>query len=173
MKATAVLVTVVIAVPLQLTLARYTVGGRWVFDLVLVGVVFASLNWGPVAGMLAGTAGGLIQDVLADDIVGIGGLAKTIVGFGAGAIASQFVVARPGSRVALLIGASLVHRMMIVALHALVDQHWPGMPWAAMLGETGINAVCGLAAFLARDGLPGAVARGRQATRTGLRRREW
>ena len=53
------------AVVLQVTLARYTVGGRWVFDLVLVGVVYAALLWGPVAGMLAGTIGGLLQDWLA------------------------------------------------------------------------------------------------------------
>ena len=42
-----VLVTVVVAVVLQVTLARYTVGGRWVFDLVLVGVVYAALPVGP------------------------------------------------------------------------------------------------------------------------------
>ena len=64
MKLTSVLLTVLVAVVLQVTLARYTVGGRWVFDLVLVGVVFAALQWGPVAGMMAGTLGGLLQDVL-------------------------------------------------------------------------------------------------------------
>ena len=38
----------------------------------------------PVAGMLAGTLGGLLQDMLSGGIVGVGGLAKTLVGFAAG-----------------------------------------------------------------------------------------
>jgi rod shape-determining protein MreD len=172
-KATSVLATVVVAVVLQLTLARYTVGGRWPFDLVLVGVVFAALNWGPVAGMLAGTAGGLIQDALSDEIVGSGGLAKTAVGFLTGAIGAQFVVARPAARTVLLAGASLVHRFLILGLHALIDQHWPGVPWTAMLGETAINSICGLVAFQASESLPGAVARGRQSRRSGLEKRQW
>ena len=57
MRVTWVLVTVFVAVTLQVTLARYAVGGRWVFDFVLVGVVYAALQWGRVAGMLAGTVG--------------------------------------------------------------------------------------------------------------------
>ena len=34
--------------------------------------------------MLAGTLGGLLQDVLAGGIVGVGGLVKTLVGFADG-----------------------------------------------------------------------------------------
>jgi rod shape-determining protein MreD len=172
-KATSVLLTVAIAVTLQLMLARYTVGGTWLFDLVLVGVVYAALTWGPVAGMLAGTCGGLIQDVLSNDIVGTGGLAKTIIGFTTGALGAQFVVVRPAPRLLLFAGASFLHRLTILGLHALVDQHWPGMPWAAMLGETGLNSVCGLVAFRASDGWPGLWNKGREARRSGLKRREW
>ena len=42
MKLTSVLLTILVALILQVTLARYMVGGRWVFDLVLVGVIFAA-----------------------------------------------------------------------------------------------------------------------------------
>ena len=98
MKAMGLLLTIVVSVVLQVTLARYTVGGRWVFDFVLVGVVFAGLQWGPVAGLFGGTIGGLLQDVLSGQIVGVGGLAKTIVGFAAGVIGTQFVLTRPQAR---------------------------------------------------------------------------
>jgi rod shape-determining protein MreD len=172
-KATAVLVTVAVAVALQLALARYTVGGRWLFDLVLVGVVFAALNWGPVAGMLAGTAGGLIQDVLSDDIVGTGGLAKTLTGFASGFVGSQLVVARPAARAGVVAAASVVHRLLILGLRSLIEQKWTGVPWTAILGEMALNAVCGLVAFVASDRLPGVVARGRQSRRSGISRREW
>src|SRR5205085_11055324 len=73
MKSAGVLLTIIVSVILQVTLARYTVGGRWVFDFVLVGVVFAGLQWGPASGIVGGTVGGLLQDVLAGQIVGVGG----------------------------------------------------------------------------------------------------
>jgi rod shape-determining protein MreD len=172
-KATYVLVTVVVAVVLQLTLARFTVGGRWLFDLVLVGVVYAALNWGPVAGMLAGTAGGIIQDALSDDVVGLGGLAKTVVGFLVGVVGTQFLVARPAGRTVLMAAASLLHRLLIVGLHALIDLKWPTVPWPAILGETALNSVCALIVFQASEALPGAMARGRQSRRSGLSKRQW
>ena len=56
MKITAVIGVVLLAVTLQVAFARYMIGGRFVFDLVLVGVVFAALQWGPVAGMFAAVA---------------------------------------------------------------------------------------------------------------------
>ena len=171
MKVTSVLLTVVIAVTLQLLIARYATGGRLLLDLVLVGVVYAALKWGPVAGMLAGTCGGLIQDVLSNDIAGTGGLAKTIIGFTTGVLGTQFVVARPAGRMVVVAGASLLHRITILGLHALVDQHWPGLPWAAMLGETGLNSLCGLVAFQVGEGWPGFLKRSRHARGTGIRRR--
>jgi len=172
MRATSILLTMVLAITLQLMLARYTVGGKWLFDLVLVGVVYSALNWGPVAGMLAGTFGGLIQDVLSNDIVGTGGLSKTIVGFTTGALGAQFVVARPAGRMLLVAGASFLHRVIILGLHALVDQHWPGMPWTAMLGETGLNSICGLVLFQASERFPGFWNKSREGRRSGIRR-QW
>ena len=50
-------------------------------DLVLVVVVYVALTTGPVSGMLAGSVAGLIQDALSSGVIGIGGLAKSIVGF--------------------------------------------------------------------------------------------
>jgi rod shape-determining protein MreD len=172
-KPAAILATVVVSVFLQATLARYTVGGGWAFDLVLVGVVFAGLEWGPVAGILAGTIGGLLQDTLAGDIVGIGGLAKTVTGFLAGLIGTQFVLARPQARVLVAAAATIVHRVMIVGLHALIDQRWPGLAWGAMLAETGVNTACALVLFAASSAAPGLITRQRMSRRSNLSRRQW
>jgi rod shape-determining protein MreD len=168
-----VLLTVLVAVMLQVTLARFTVGGRWTFDLVLVGVVYAALNWGPVAGIVAGTVGGLLQDALSSGVVGVGGLAKTLVGFAAGEIGGQFVLVRPQGRMLVVALASIVHRGLVLLLYALIDQHWPGVQWTAILGETVINAGCGLLAFQAAQVLPGLAARGRAGRRSTLSRRRW
>ena len=74
MRLTRVMAIVIGAVALQIVLARYAVGGRFTFDLVLVGVVFVALQSGAVAGMLGGTVGGLLQDVASGGIVGVSGL---------------------------------------------------------------------------------------------------
>ena len=173
MKTWSVLLTMTIALLLQAALARYTIGGRWHFDLVLVGVMYAALSGGAAAGLLAGLVGGLALDCLSTGIVGIGGLAKTWVGFLAGAFGSQFVVVKAPTRTAFVALATLLHRGILLGLQGLIDQQWPSVPWAAMLGETGLNALAGFIAFKATEVLPGAMERGRLSRRSTLGRRRW
>lgn len=173
MKLTSVLLTTLVAVLLQVTLARYTVGGRLVFDFVLVGVVFAALQSGPVAGILAGTVGGLLQDMLAGEIVGVGGLAKTLVGCVSGIVGTQFVLARPQARMLIVAVASVAHRLVILVTHALIEQHWPGVPWRALAVEMLINSGAALIAFQVATGMPGLVSRQRLNRRSSLSRRQW
>jgi rod shape-determining protein MreD len=173
MKLMWVLATIAVAIVLQVTLARYAVGGRWVFDLVLVGVLYAALQWGPVAGMVAGTLGGLAQDVLENGIVGVGGLVKTLVGFAAGAIGTQFVIARAQARMVIVAIATIVHRVLLFGIVALIEQQWPSLPWTAMLWETAMNTLFSVVAFAAAEAMPGLVARGRESRRSSFSRRQW
>ena len=173
MRALRVLLTVVLALTLQMTLARFAVGGRWVFDLVLVGVVYAALYWGPVAGMWTGTLGGLMQDALSGDVIGLGGFAKTVAGFGAGVAGGQFIVARPFARAGTVAAVTVVHRLIIIGMLAAVDQEWKGVAWAALLMEVGLNATAGFVAFQLTDRLPGAVRQSRERRRPSLSRGRW
>jgi rod shape-determining protein MreD len=172
-KIASVMAVVLVSVLFQVALARYTVGGRFVFDFVLVGVVCAALQWGPVAGILAGTMGGLLQDVLAGEIVGIGGLAKTLVGCAAGIVGTQFVLARPSARMIVVAVATVVHRLTLLALHGLIEQHWPAVSWTAMLAETAINAGVALIVFQAAAALPARLARQRAGRRTSFGKRRF
>lgn len=173
MRLTRILLTVAVALILQMALARYAVGGRWVFDLVLVGVVYAALCWGPVAGMWTGTLGGLMQDALSGEVVGLGGFAKTVAGYGAGVLGAQFIVARPLARSGAVAIATIVHRLIVVGLLATVDRDWPGFSWTAMLMETGLNAAAGLIAFQLTEMVPGAVRQSRERRRSAFSRRRW
>lgn len=173
MKFTSVILTVVAAVFLQVVLARYTVGGAWSFDLVLVGVVFAALQWGPVAGIVAGTLGGLLQDLLSGQIVGLGGLTKTIVGFISGAVGTQFLLTQPSGRMMVAAAASVMHRLAMLALRGLVEQQWPAVSWLSVGVETAINSVCALVLFQLTAALPGVVERQRMSRRSSLSRRQW
>lgn len=173
MKFTVVVLTVIVSVVCQAVLARYTIGGSWVFDLVLVGVLFAALQWGPAAGLVAGTIGGLLQDLLSGGIVGVGGLAKTIVGFCAGVVGAQFVLARPQARSIIVAAGTLIHRGLMLALTGLIEQHWPGVSWGTMLGETVLNTLAAFVLFQVASAWPGAMERHRGNRRTSLGRRQW
>jgi rod shape-determining protein MreD len=168
-----VVVAVLVSVVLQATLARYMVGGRWVFDLVLVGVVYAALQQGAVAGMLAGTLGGLLQDTLSGGILGVGGLTKTVTGYVTGGLGTQFVVSKPYAKAVIVAAATVVNRVMNIGLDGLIHQAWPVVSWFAILGEVGANTVFGFVVFAAAAALPDAMSRGRFSRRSTLSRRQW
>jgi rod shape-determining protein MreD len=165
-----IVLTVGIALVLQMVVARFTIGGHWIFDLVLIAVVLSGFEWGPPAGILAGTIGGLAEDLLSGGVVGVGGLAKTLVGFAAGAIGTQFVLTTAPGRTLILAGASVVNRLLMLALYGVIDQQWPRVSWTGMLTETAINSLCGWLVFHGLNTLPGTLERRRSGGRLGSSR---
>lgn len=172
MKSAAVVGVIAVAVTLQMSLARLTGGGRIAFDLVLVAVVYVALRWGPTAGVLGGTVGGLLQDALSGRTVGVGGLAKTVVGFAAGVIGSQFIVTHPLPRMLLVAGATVVARLIVLGLFGLIDLRGPDVSWLALLTETLLNALAAFVVFQGSESLPGMLRRGR-ARRSSFGKRKW
>lgn len=168
-----ILASVAVGVVLQGTLARYMVGGRWVFDLVLVGVVYAALQQGALAGLLAGTVGGLIQDSVSGGILGVGGLTKTLTGYFTGGLGTRLVVSKPAAKALIVAGATVLNRLMTIGLDAMIHQAWPPVSWTAILGETAANTIAGFIAFSAALMLPGAMSRGRLRHRSSWGRRQW
>jgi DMSO/TMAO reductase YedYZ molybdopterin-dependent catalytic subunit len=96
-----------------------------------------------------------------------------LVGYAAGVIGAQFVLAKPQARTIIVAGATVVHRLAIIGLNALIEQHWSGVPWTAILGETVLNGLAALVAFQAMEALSGAVERGRARRRSTFTRRNW
>lgn len=169
MKAAAVLLAISVAVALQTTLAGFVVRGTVAIDLVLVVVVYVALTSGSVTGLLSGAAAGLVQDALSSGVIGIGGLAKTIVGFLAGVVGTQFIVAQSLPRFVVFFGATLLHAIVFIGLYVLLDLRQFGSPYAAVAGQAMGNAVVGVVAFELAELLPGAVER-RRGARIRLRR---
>jgi rod shape-determining protein MreD len=139
-------------------------------DLVLVVVVYAALTSGPVTGLLTGTFAGLVQDALSIGVIGMGGLAKTVVGFLAGIIGRQFIVAQAPSRFVVFFAATVLHAVLFMGLYELLGLRDFGTPYAAVLEQAFGNAVVGVVAFQVLELLPSAVER-RRLTRAGPRRR--
>jgi len=157
-----------LALALQTTLGRFFTGPL-IVDLVLVVVVYAALAGGPVAGLLVGTFAGLAQDTLSTGVVGVGGLAKTVVGFLAGVVGTQFIVAQAPPRFVVFFVASLLHAAIFMGLHEVLDLRDFGFPYATIVEQALANALVGLIAFQAAELLPGMVER-RRMTRGGPRR---
>src|SRR5829696_4951058 len=121
MKAAGVLLALVGALALQTTLSGLTITGARMVNLAVVAVVYVALVYGPVTGLMAGTAGGLAQDALAGGIVGVGSLSKTIVGFLAGLLGSQFIVSHWFPRLVMFDSASVRHEVCYQGLFALIE----------------------------------------------------
>lgn len=169
MKAAGVIVAIVLALALQTTLARFIVRGVVAVDLVLVVVVYVALTSGPVTGLISGATAGLVQDALSTRVIGIGGLAKTVVGFLTGIVGTQFIVAQPLPRFVVFFSATVLHELVVIGLGALLDQQQFGTPFAAITGQAVGNAVVGVIAFQLAELLPGAMER-RRAARSRIRR---
>jgi rod shape-determining protein MreD len=168
-KAIFVIVAVAAALALQTTAARFLVRGSMAVDLVLVVVVYVALTSGPATGLLSGTFAGLVQDALSSSVIGIGGLAKTIVGFLAGIIGTQFIVSQPLPRFVVFFGATVLHAAVFMGLYVLLDLRHFGTPYAAVTGQAAGNAIVGVVAFQLVELLPGAMER-RRAQRMRIRR---
>jgi len=160
-RAAGVLIAIALALALQTTLARFVVGGTAAIDLVLVVVVYVALTTGPGTGMLAGSVAGLIQDALSSGVIGIGGLAKSLVGFLAGMIGQQFIVTAALPRFVMFLAATVVHSAVFMGLYAVLDLRTFERPYAAVLSQAIGNAAAGMIAFTIIEALPGVVERRR------------
>jgi rod shape-determining protein MreD len=154
-----------LALALQTTLTRFLVGGTAAIDLVLVVLVYVALTSGPVTGMFAGSLAGLIQDALSSGIIGIGGLAKSVVGFLAGAIGQQFIVTAALPRLVMFVAATVVHAAVFMGLYALLGLRSFPSPWAAVASQAAGNAAIGMIGFTLVESLPGVLERRRMKRR--------
>ncbi len=159
-----------VALALQTTLASAGAGVGAPVDLVLVVVVAVAVASGPIAGLWAGTVGGLLQDALSGGVIGVGGLAKTLVGYLVGLAGSQFVIARLWHQVLVFFFASLVHAGCFIGVYRLTFDEGTMTSYGAVLTQATANAAIGVAVAVAIQVGPGAFAR-RRLRRRSLSRR--
>jgi rod shape-determining protein MreD len=123
-------------------------------DLVLVVVVWTALQFGPAAGLLTGAAAGQAQDVLTAPIIGVGGFSKTLVGFGAGVLGSQFIVANALPRFVVLAVGAVVNEIVFLGLYAAIERRGFDMPWRQAGARALATAVVGIALMIASNAIP-------------------
>jgi rod shape-determining protein MreD len=172
-KAAGVMLALAGALALQTTLAGLTIGTTTVVNFVLIAVIYSALAFGPVGGLLAGSAGGLVQDALAGGIIGVGGFAKTLVGFVVGVLGAQFIVAHALPRLVMFFAGTIIHELCYQALFTLVESKSFRMAWSPTLIQAAINSVIGVLTFMIIDAVPGVMARRRARGGATLGRRRF
>ena len=155
MKIAASLLAIAVALALQTTLASLVIRGTAALDLVLIVVVYLSLISGPVSGVLLGSAAGLAQDALATGIIGIGGLAKTVVGFVAGFLGTQFILTAPLSRFVVFVLTTLLHAAIFMGLYTVLEIRHFDSPWGPVLSQAVGNGFLGVVGAQVVELLPG------------------
>lgn len=126
----------------------------WI-DLPLVATVYAALAGGRVAGLLGGTAVGLVQDAVTGGVLGIGGLAKSLAGFLAGVAGTQFIVTQTAPRLLVFGGATALHAVVFLGLYQMLGLRHVDRPLVDVLVTAALNGIVGTAALELLDALPG------------------
>jgi rod shape-determining protein MreD len=125
-----------------------------IFNLpLLVTIFFAVARRRPIPGLLTGAAVGTLQDVFAGSLIGLNGIANTIVGYMASSLGLRIDVDNPGSRFLMTLAFCLVHRVLYMVIdRGLVGANDPWM-WGHNLVSALINALVAVVLFAGLDRL--------------------
>jgi len=141
-------VAIVAALLLQSALTRLAPEQARVLDPLLLVVVYCALSGGELLGMLAGAAAGWVQDVhFGGSVLGVGGLAKLMVGFATGLAGAHLLLTGLAPRLLVVFAATLLDALLFERLAALFGLRTHELSYAGLLARASLNAVAGAAAF--------------------------
>ncbi len=124
------------------------------FDLpLLVVIFFAMARRSPMAGLLTGAAVGLLQDSLTGHDIGLNGIAKTVVGYGASSLGVKLDVENAGTRLLITVAFYIINKVLYFTVaRGLLSQdvHWS---WPHELINAVVNGLLGVFLFAAMDKL--------------------
>jgi rod shape-determining protein MreD len=116
-----IILTIFIVLLLQMLLPNYLPFFRYV-DLPLVVTVYFGLQRAPMLGMLTGTALGLGGDRVAGGILGVGGFAKTLIGYLVAVASVRFALENPLARLAIMAVSSAANTVLFIGLYLMLEQ---------------------------------------------------
>jgi len=123
-----------------------------IFDLpLLVTIFFGMARRNPMSGLLTGGAIGLVQDALGHYPIGVYGIAKTVVGFGASSLGVKLDVDNAGARFLVTMGFYLVHAAVYFAVARGMVNLTLNWSWNRGILAGLANAVLGVALYFVLD----------------------
>jgi rod shape-determining protein MreD len=123
-----------------------------IFDLpLLVVIFFAVARRSPVSGLLTGAAIGLLQDSLTHQPIGVYGIAKTVVGYGASSLGVKLDVENAGSRFLVTLFFYIAHEIIYFTVARGLVGLTLQWSWLHELGSALANALLAVAMFAVLD----------------------
>ena len=123
-----------------------------VFDLpLLVTIFFAVARRHPVSGLVTGGLIGIVQDSLTTHLIGLLGIAKTVIGFFASSLGVKLDVENPGSRMIICFSFYLLHQAIYVMIGRGLAGEAITLPWSRVLLGAFANAFMSVPLFAILD----------------------
>ncbi len=122
------------------------------FDMpLLVVIFFAVARRSPVAGLLTGSLIGLLQDSLTHHPIGVYGIAKTVVGYGASSLGAKLDVDNVGARFLVTLFFYAVHQIVYFTVARGLVKMTVEWSWGHELGAALLNAATAAVVFTLLD----------------------
>ena len=123
-----------------------------IFDLpLLVTIGFATARRNPLAGLLTGGLIGIMQDALTHQPIGLYGISKTVVGFGASSLGIKLDVENAGARFLITIFFFAVHEVVYFLIARGLVGLRMAWSWPHELLSGVANALLGVLVFMLLD----------------------
>jgi rod shape-determining protein MreD len=123
-----------------------------IFDLpLLVTIFFAMARRNPVSGLFTGAIIGLVQDSLGHNPIGVYGIAKTVVGYGASSLGARLDVENAGARLLVTLGFYLVHAAVYFTVARGMVNLTLNWSWGRGVLAGLANAVVGVVLYFVLD----------------------
>jgi rod shape-determining protein MreD len=118
------------------------------FDPFLLVLVYCGLAYGETHAMLAGAAGGWLQDVhFGGDVLGLSGLTKVLIGFAVGVAATRFQLTEAGPRALVLLAAAVLDTLLVWGLARAFDIAVAAPGPSVVAARALLNALLGVLVF--------------------------
>ena len=118
---------------------------------LLVTIFFAMARRNPISGLFTGAAIGLVQDMLGPYPIGIYGIAKTVVGYGASSLGAKLDVENAGARLLVTLGFYLVHQAVYFTVARGMVNLTLNWSWSAGLLAGLANGIAGILLYFLLD----------------------
>lgn len=123
-----------------------------IFDLpLLVTIGFATARRNPLAGLVTGGLIGILQDALTHQPIGLYGISKTVVGFGASSLGIKIDVENVGARFLLTILFYVVHETVYFFIARVLVSLQMAWSWPHEIFSGVANAALGLVIYAMLD----------------------
>ncbi|MFB3916238.1 MAG: rod shape-determining protein MreD [Terriglobales bacterium] len=123
-----------------------------IFDLpLLVTIFFAVARRNPIMGLLTGGIIGLLQDSLSQGAIGVFGIAKTVVGYGASSLGVKLDVDNPGSRIIMTFLFYILHQLLWLLITRGMMGETHQLQWGRLMLAAFANGFLAVPVFSALD----------------------